>query len=233
MYAKDLAIIGSSADATSVDSIWAAKNYVDEQVALLAGEDWSQNAGTVKQIIDELSQGGTDAMGTIIDKIRGNFDIIDPETGGTSSSDIQTYIDTKLAEVATAASGGITDLDAVETGSTSHVSVTGTEVDGVITDVTVTETDIASATGLAALDGAAVKSVNGETGNSVTLDGSNIHVPGTSGSTIAQALNSKFDANSIGQTSVKNWEASYVSDNEELAWTSQNVTVYAPTSAGA
>ena len=172
-------------------------------------------------------------MGTIMDKIRGNFDIIVPETGGTSSSDIKTYIDTKLAEVASAASGGITDLDAVETGSTSHVSVTVTEVDGVITDVTVTETDIASATGLAALDGAAVKSVSGETGNSVTLDGSNIYVTGTSGTTIAQALNSKFDANSIGQTSVKNWEASYVSDNEELAWTSQNVTVYAPTSAGA
>lgn len=54
----------------------------------------------------------------------------------------------KVSGVSTAITNAVQALDAIESGSTTHVSVKVTEADGVITDVTVTESDIASANAL-------------------------------------------------------------------------------------
>lgn len=65
-------------------------------------------------------------------------------------------LDTALYNESTARTAAIQALDAEKSGATDHVSVKVTEVDGVITDVTVTETDIASETDLDALSGKTV-----------------------------------------------------------------------------
>lgn len=228
VLSEALALKGTSGDATSAETIAAAKNYAEELVNNLAGEDWSENAKTVKAIIDELSEGGNADFTSVVDKVRGDFSY---GTGVDTTTDIKHYIDGKFSEVQAAASGGISELDTVETGTSAdnHVSVEVTEVDGKITSVAVTSTDIASAQALSDLDAAAVKSVNGKTGNAIVLDATGIYVTGNSGTTLLAALNSKFDADSIGQTSIAHWQATYA--DEQLSWNSTNVTVYAPSSA--
>lgn len=72
----------------------------------------------------------------------------------------------------------VTNMQKTATATGEHVTVTvGVGASG--PTVTVNETGIASASELAALDNTAVKSVNGKTGNSVTLTGADIDVGGT------------------------------------------------------
>lgn len=74
----------------------------------------------------------------------------------------------------------VTNMQKTATATGEHVTVTvGVGASG--PTVTVNETGIASASELAALDQAAVKSVNDKTGNSITLTGTDIQVGGTGG----------------------------------------------------
>lgn len=142
----DADLLGAATDASTANTIYGIKKYTDEKIATLAGEDWSQNAKTVKAIIDELSQDGNADWGTVADKIRGDFTVGE---GASATTDIKTYIDTKVAAAESAASGGITDLDAEVTSTDgTNVQVKVTEVDGVITAVNVTTDNTINATDL-------------------------------------------------------------------------------------
>lgn len=143
----DANLLGAATDASTATTIYGIKKYTDEQIAALAGKDWSQNAKTVKAIIDELSQDGNANWVTVADKIRGNFTIGE---GDSATTDIKSYIDAKVADVKSAATGGISDLDAEVTSTDgTNVQVKVTEVDGVITAVNVTTDNTINATDLA------------------------------------------------------------------------------------
>lgn len=156
-------VIGAQGDATSADTIWGAKNYAKAQaegaqtaainaVNALAGQDWAANAGTVMDIIAELKADGSSVanLDTIIDKLRGNFDYTTgPEGAQTKTHDVKSYIDGKVEEARSAASGGISDLDAEVTSiDGTNVQVKVTEVDGKITAVNVTTDNTINATDL-------------------------------------------------------------------------------------
>lgn len=156
-------VIGAQGDATSADTIWGVKNYAKAQaegaqtaainaVNALAGQDWAANAGTVMDIIAELKADGSSVanLDTIIDKLRGNFDYTTgPEGAQTTTHDVKSYIDGKVEEARSAASGGISDLDAEVTSiDGTNVQVKVTEVDGKITAVNVTTDNTINATDL-------------------------------------------------------------------------------------
>lgn len=166
---------------------------------------------------------------------------------------VKEYVDAKFAEAESAASGGISDLDAeiyggsngTSTGdaagytadTTSKVAVKLTEVDGVITAVNVKVNDVASASDLTTLDNAAIKSVNGvaraanDTTGAITLTGEDIHVSTTDSTAISTAITdlstNKANKAAIATGSVNNWAApTYAS--ETLTWTNTATNVYIP-----
>ena len=81
------------------------------------------------------------------------------------------------------------------TDTASHVKVTITTVAGQTTKVDVNEDDIASDAALQTLDGQAVKSVNGVTGNVVSIDGTQIKV----GNSAAEGATSAYATSNISQ----------------------------------
>lgn len=86
-------IIGTENDATTANTIWGAKNYAKNLVDSLAGEDWSENAKKVKDIIDELedSEQGN-AWSTLVDKLRGL-----KKSDGTTATTVADYVEDYVA----------------------------------------------------------------------------------------------------------------------------------------
>ena len=163
---------------------------------------------------------------------------------------VKEYVDAKVAAAESAASGGITDLDMIvyaadgaqgQTGAaatsayssdTTHkVVIKLTEEDGKVTGIDLKTNDIASATGLAALDAAAVKSVNGQTGNSVTLYAGDVALSSSDNTTVAAKLTTldttKANAAYISSGSINNWAVPTYS-SETLTWNNTATTVLVP-----
>lgn len=300
--------IGTTSDISSADTINAAKKYADEAIAALAGQDWAQNAKTVKQLIEEIenSENGNSWL-TAIDKLAGmsinktgasaadaveyngkltgaiqggstltaeQATAVNAVVSGANYSEGQTisdadataynatlqgaiaagentqwtdtnvtvkeYVDAKFAEAQAAASGGITDLDAVVRGnldsndavtSGHKVGVKVTEVDGVITNVTVVEDDIASAQDLEDLTdtveehsevtAAALTDLNSRLGSIETNLGN---------TDLTTALAAKANKAAITTGNINNWTTSYNSSNHQLEWTNTQTSVYVPVS---
>ena len=213
VYTKAMALKGTSNDQSSDETIAAAKKYADEKVQQLAGTNWTEQAATVQNIIDELSQSGLAGLDTIVDKLRG---MTIPDTSAGAAEDatreatsVAEYVNQKIQEVNAANADGINALDAVVYGgsngtssagsegetaftgdTTSKVAVKVTEVAGKITTVNVKTNDIASQSALTTLDGAVVKSVNGQTPNSgaVTVKGDNIQLSASDTTLISAAI---------------------------------------------
>lgn len=166
---------------------------------------------------------------------------------------VKEYVDAKVAAAESAASGGITDLDAIVYGAAGAQGATGdtatsnyasdtthkvviklTETDGIVTAVDVKTNDIASASDLTTLDGAAVKSVNSvnPTNGAVTLTGADIEVSSSDSTTVSTALGNlntnKANKAAISNTNINNWATSYA--NETLTWTNTSTAVYVPVS---
>ncbi len=250
--AQAMALKGTSTDASSAETIAAAKKYADEKVQQLAGQDWTAQAQKVSDIIKELE--GTDAgnWATLADKLD-NMIVADEtaEGGQREATSVAEYVAAEIAKVSAANTQGIADLDAVVYGAdgatgtattadtsyandtTSKVAVKVTEVDGKITVVDVKTNDIASAQALTTLDNAAVKSVNTKTptNGAVVLLGSDIAVSDSDNTTVAAKLTSlstdKANKAAITSGSVNNWGApTYAS--ETLTWNSVATAVYVP-----
>lgn len=187
-------------------------------------------------------------------------------TGAYTTSTVKTpqtvkqYVDAKVAAAESAASGGITDLDMIvygadgatgSTGSTAtsdyaddtthKVAIKLTEVDGKVTAIDVKTNDIASATGVAAaiaeLSDEAVKSVNGATGNAVTIYATDITLSNGSATSVSGALTSldenKANKAAITGAQVNNWACEYAATGasaETLIWTNTATDVYVPVS---
>lgn len=121
--------IGVTGDAATVATIQGAKAYALDLVNNLAGEDWAQNAKTVKQIIAEI-EGSTEgaAWATLVDKLQGLA------TGVT----VKQYVDTAVAGASEAAAIAIAALDATEASTNgNNVQVQVTQADGKITGVSI------------------------------------------------------------------------------------------------
>lgn len=121
--------IGATGDAATVATIQGAKAYALDLVNNLAGEDWAQNAKTVKQIIAEI-EGSTEgaAWATLVDKLQGLA------TGVT----VKQYVDTAVAGASEAAANAIAALDATETSTNgTNFQVQVTQADGKITGVSI------------------------------------------------------------------------------------------------
>jgi hypothetical protein len=238
LFAADKSIIGESTDGSTVISIYGARAYADYVANQLAGTDWSQNAQTIQNIIAEL-EGSTATAGwsTLVDKLSGMTYVNDGAT--VTASTVAEYVEARIAAVNAANAEGIEGLDAT-VGSTviaadKHVAVQVTEVDGKLTDVTVVEDDIASATALAALDTTAVKSVNGATGNTITLTGADIALSGSTATKldayITAVESAKANKAAITTDTIDEWGTpTYTAGSETLTWTSTGVTVYVPAS---
>ena len=239
LAAADEAIIGTSADGSTVISIYGARAYADYVANQLAGQDWTQNAQTIQNIIAEIEGStGTSAWTTLVDKLSDLTYV--GATGATiTAASVKEYVEARISAVNQASAEGIEGLDA-EAGSTviatgKHVAVHLTEVDGKINTMTVTEDDIASATALAALDAEVVKSVNGATGNTITLTGADIALSGSTATKLdayitsveaAKANKAAFTTDTIDEWATPTYEAG----TETLMWTSAGVTVYVPVS---
>lgn len=251
IYADAMALKGASTDASSAETIAAAKKYADEKVQQLAGEDWTENARKVQDIINELGGDNAD-WSTLVDKLAGmTYTSEGQQVEATSVAD---YVAHKIAEVNAANADGINALDAVVYGgsngtssagsegetaftndSSSKVAVKVTEVDGKITTVNVKTNDIASQAALQTLDAAAVKSVNGQTPTSgaVTIKGDNIQLSASDTTLISAAIatlqSSKKNSSEITEKTVQ--VVSTVtrdSSTECLTITLANEKVYAP-----
>lgn len=258
-----LALKGTSSDLSSAETIAAAKKYADEKVAELAGQDWTQAAHTVSEIIKELEN--SDVAGswaTMVDKLEGMSVTAKGQSGdpdyrpANANPTVVEYVQAAIEDVNAANAEGIADLDAVVYGgsgstgangttdatntagasytndSTSLVAVKVTEVDGKITAVDVKANDVAKASDLTTLDGTAVKSVNGQTpsNGAVTVTAAQIDLSGSDSTKVGTAI-SNLDSNkankaAITTATVKDWTASYAS--EQLTWTSTNTSVYVP-----
>lgn len=146
----DTNLIGASTDAASADTIWGAKNYAQSKINELAGIDWTAAAGTVKNIIDELSQSGYAGLDTIVDKLRGMT--VPGETEGSTreATSVVEYVTEEIKKVNAQNAEGISALDAIVTSNDgTNVQVKVTEVDGVINAVNVTTDNTINATDLA------------------------------------------------------------------------------------
>ena len=150
-YADGLA---SNYDATGAAAAaeTAAKTYAKNLVDALLGEDSaSTTLATLKQVIQELTapENQNGIAGTFIDTVKADLAglVIDDGNGGTAAATVKQYVDAEVAKVQSAATGGISDLDAEVTSSdVTNVQVKVTEVDGVITAVNVTTDNTVNAT---------------------------------------------------------------------------------------
>jgi hypothetical protein len=245
------ALKGASTDASSAETIAAAKKYADEKVQQLAGTNWTEQAQKVQDIIDELN-GSNGAWETLVDKLAGMTvpDITGGEGATRPATSVVEYVTTKIAEVNQQNVDGIGALDKVIYGGsegvnngtaanydadgTSYVAVKLTEEDGLITYLDVKVNDIASATSLAGLDSVAIKSINGvsrpanDTTGAISLDATQIDMSSTDTTKISAAIAAKANKDALTTSTVNNWSAAYQSDNERLAWTNTQTTVYVP-----
>lgn len=215
---KAMALKGTSSDASTAETIAAAKKYADEKVQELAGTDWTAAAHTVSEIIKELENSDTaGAWATMVDKLEG-MSVSEKGTEGqegyrpaNANPSVVEYVQAAIQDVNAANAEGIADLDAIiygadgatgasgesattnYAGDTTHkVAIKVTEVDGKITAVDVKTNDVASAQALTTLDNAAVKSVNTKTPTSgaVTLYAGDVALSGSDNTTIAAKLTS-------------------------------------------
>lgn len=242
VLSKAMALKGASTDESSAETIAAAKKYAKELVDNLAGEDWSENAKKVQDIIDEL-EGSEQASSwsTLVDKLKG-MTVTEKGTSGeadyrpaNNNPTIVQYVEAKIADANQSVVDG---LDAT-VGSTTvesgkHVAVQVVEADGVLTGLTVTENDIASASALTTLDGAVVKSVNGvnPTSNAVTITGTNIAVSSSDATTIDTALSNlsstKADKTQLVEKYVIVFTASPTFGENTLTFSTKTERVWAP-----
>ena len=247
------ALKGTSEDLSSAETIAAAKKYADEKIQELAGTDWTDNARKVSYIIAELedSENGN-AWSTAIDKLAG-MTVTERGTEGqagyrpaNTSPTVVEYVTAAIADVNQQSAEGIGALDKVIYGgsggtnngtgdnynadATSYVAVKLTEEDGLITYLDVKVHDIASATALAGLDSSAVKSINNinPTNGAISLDATQIDMSSTDTTKISAAIAAKANKDAITTATVNNWSATYQSQNERLAWTNTQTTVYVP-----
>lgn len=161
--------------------------------------------------------------------------------GAWSTSTVKTpqtvkqYVDAKIAEVEAVATGGLSELDTVESDNITttnnvdavseghNVGVKITQENGLITDVTVLEDDIASAADLAALTSTV------ETHSEVTAAALvDLDTRLTTLNTSVGAIDLTVKANkaAITTASINNWSSSY--SNGNLQWTNTPTTVYVP-----
>lgn len=149
----DADLLGAATDASTANTIYGAKKYAQEKINELAGTNWTEAAGTVKNIIDELSQSGYAGLDTIVDKLRG-MDIPDTSEGAEAgatreANSVAEYVNTKIAEVNKQSADGIGALNAEKTSTDgTNVQVKVTEVAGKITAVNVTTDNTINATDL-------------------------------------------------------------------------------------
>lgn len=244
------ALKGASTDASSAETIAAAKKYADEKVQQLAGTNWTEQAQKVQDIIDELN-GYNGSWETLVDKLSGMT--VPDTTGGEGATrpatSVVEYVTSKILEVNQQNADGIGALDKVIYGgsvgvnngsgdnytadATSYVAVKLTEEDGIITYLDVKVNDIASAAALAGLDSSAVKSINNinPTNGAISLDATQIKMSSDqAAATISAAIADKANKNAITTAYVNNWSAQYNSGTEALAWTNTQTQVYVPAS---
>jgi len=126
----------------------AELNAIDK-VNELAGTNWTQAAGTVQDIINELSQGGS-ALDTLVDKIRGDFNY---GAEGAQTTDIKSYIDGEITRL----SGLVSDVSVTAEGDTlvnATVDETGRSVTvGATTNLTTAVSNANSALQTIGADG--------------------------------------------------------------------------------
>ena len=220
--AQAMALKGASTDDKDDDTIAAAKKYAEDLVNNLAGEDWSENAKKVQEIIEELGGEGNE-WSTLVDKLKG-MTVSEKGTQGqpgyrpaNDDPTVIEYVQAAIEDVNAANADGINALDAEVYGAgsngttaatdtenaattftgdtTNKVVVKVTEVDGKITAVNVKTNDVASAQALTTLDNAAVKSVNTKTptNGAVTLYASDVALSSSDNTTIAAKLTSLSD----------------------------------------
>lgn len=252
--------IGTNADTASDDTITAAKKYADEAVANLAGTDWENNAKKVQEIIEELENSdNANAWATAIDKLAGlgvktpavyytqeeiNAAQEGDEAYGKTTSDVKIpavyntvkdYVDAAVAAASSAASDAIAALDATVGSQTvtsgKHVAVEVVEQNGVLTGLTVTEDDIASATDLTNLTNT-VEEHSEVTAAALTDLNTRLDAVETNlGSTdLTTALATKANKAAITTGTVNNWTSSYTAGTETLTWSNTETTVYVPVS---
>ena len=157
--------------------------------------------------------------------------------GAWSTSTVKTpqtvkqYVDAAVAAASSSASDAIAALDAT-VGSTSvatgtHVAVQVVEVDGVLTGLTVTEDDIASAQDLEDLTDTveehAEVTAAALTGLDSRLDAVEANVGGID-------LSTKANKDAFTTATINNWTATYASNNEQLTWSNTETSVYVPVS---
>lgn len=243
-------LIGSSSDASTANTIAAAKKYADEAVANLAGTDWEQNAKKVQEIIAELENAeNANAWATAIDKLAGlgvkteavYYQEGDPEVeaGTAHAGEVRTpavyntvkdYVDAAIVAsqfdvtaLDATVRGNLTGEDGVQSGHKVGVKVI--EQDGVITSVTVVEDDIASAAALAGLQSAVEDNEEVTAAALVDLD---TRVTGIQSAVSAIDLTTKANKAAFGTQSINQWTTQYDSTNETLIWSSAATDVYVP-----
>lgn len=149
----DSALLGASTDTKEANTIYGAKAYAKDLVDTLVGEDiesaqktWETIKAITTEIKDNAAAGGI--ADTILDKLitlTQGLGTVTPEGGTARDKTVKEYVDEQVANASGNATAAIQALDAtvgsttVDTGK--HVAVQVVETDGVLTGLTVTESN--------------------------------------------------------------------------------------------
>ena len=148
---------------------------------------------------------------------------------------VKEYVDTAVANAAGNAADAIAALDATVGSQTvatgKHVAVEVVEADGVLTGLTVTEDDIASAQALEDLADT-VEEHSEVTAAALTDLDSRLDTIETNIGNIdlTTALATKANKAAITTGNINNWSTSYNSTTHALEWTNAETSVYVPVS---
>lgn len=158
-------------------------------------------------------------------QLQGALSDADPNATWTDTNvTVKEYVDNAVANATGNAAQAIAALDAT-VGSTTvasgkHVAVQVVETDGVLTGVTVTEDDIASAQDLEDLTNTVEEHAEVTAAALTDLD-SRI---------TAIDLTTKANKAAITTGTINNWTSSYTAGTETLSWSNTETTVYVPVS---
>ena len=180
------ALIGTGSDATGANTIYGAKNYAKALVDKVLGSDSAaQTITSLQNILNELNDPDNQQgiASTFVDTVKADLAGLTKTVNNKEvHATVKEYVDAKFSEAQSAASGGISDLNAEVTSSDgTNVQVKVTEVDGKITAVNVTTDNTVNPTGVNTAIASAINQLNSTPSQNAGADGLALSISQVSG----------------------------------------------------
>ena len=180
------ALIGTGSDVTGASTIYGAKNYAKALVDKVLGSDSAaQTITSLQNILNELNDPDNQQgiASTFVDTVKADLAGLTKTVNNKEvHATVKEYVDAKFSEAQSAASGGISDLDAEVTSTDgTNVQVKVTEDDGKITAVNITTDNTVNLTGVNTAIASAINQLNSTPSQTAGADGLALSISQVSG----------------------------------------------------